>query len=136
MTGKTDKGPREQIFYFDQGGNLNAVRWNDWKVSFAVNDGNIATGTRKVTNWAGITNLRMDPYEKASEEGGGYLEWYGQQMWILVPIQQQIKNFFADFTDFPYQAGSTLNPSGINYGTLRQKDAMDRLKSLEAIKPR
>ncbi|WP_323814711.1 arylsulfatase [Cellvibrio sp. NN19] len=136
LTGKTDKGPREQLFYFDQGGNLNAVRWNDWKVSFAVNDGNIANGTRKVTNWAGITNLRMDPYEKASEEGSGYLEWYGQQMWLLVPIQQQIKNFFADFTDFPYQAGSTLNPSGINYGTLRQKDAMDRLKSLEAIKPR
>ncbi len=24
------------IYYFDQGGNLNAIRWNDWKVSFAV----------------------------------------------------------------------------------------------------
>jgi arylsulfatase len=30
------KGPREEIFYFGQGGELNAVRWNDWKVHFAV----------------------------------------------------------------------------------------------------
>ena len=29
-------GPRDAIYYFDQGGNLNAVRWNDWKLSFAV----------------------------------------------------------------------------------------------------
>lgn len=29
----------EEIFYFGQGGDLNAVRWNDWKVSFAVENG-------------------------------------------------------------------------------------------------
>src|SRR6516162_6065159 len=27
--------PRDTIFYFGQGGELNAVRWNDWKISFA-----------------------------------------------------------------------------------------------------
>ena len=34
--GEVKKGPREEIFYFGQGGELNAVRWNDWKVNFAV----------------------------------------------------------------------------------------------------
>ena len=34
--GEAKKGPREQILYFGQGGELNAVRWNDWKVNFAV----------------------------------------------------------------------------------------------------
>ena len=29
----------EEIFYFGQGGDLNAVRWTDWKVSFAVENG-------------------------------------------------------------------------------------------------
>ena len=33
--GETEKGPREQIIYFGQGGELNALRWNDWKVTFA-----------------------------------------------------------------------------------------------------
>ncbi len=133
--GKEQKGPREQIYYFDQGGNLNAVRWNDWKVSFAVSEGgNIATSTRSVTSWAGITNLRMDPYEKAQEDGGGYWTWYAQQMWLLVPIQGKIKEFFSDFDQFPYQTGSSLNASGIGYGMLQKEAAFERLKKLETLK--
>ena len=46
--GETKKGPREEIYYFGQGGELNAVRWNDWKVHFAVTNGNIATAVREV----------------------------------------------------------------------------------------
>jgi arylsulfatase len=134
--GEQATGPRDRIMYFDQGGNLNAIRWNDWKLNFALNEGNIAEGSRKVTSWALITNLRMDPYERAMEEGGGYIDWYARQMWLLVPIQQVIKEFFVDFTDFPYQTGSSLNASNINYGLLRQQDAMKRLKDLEALKPR
>ncbi len=40
--GEAKKAPREEILYFGQGGELNAVRWNDWKVNFAGIDGNIA----------------------------------------------------------------------------------------------
>ena len=59
------------IYYFDQGGNLNAIRWQDWKSEFAVNSpGNIATSTRETPAWALITNLRMDPYEQAEKEAG------------------------------------------------------------------
>src|SRR5512136_1675353 len=85
--GEAKKGPREQILYFGQGGELNAVRWNDWKVNFAGIDGNIATGTRKVTGWPLIVNLRADPYEKMPFEGDmGYLRWYGDNLWLFVPI--------------------------------------------------
>ncbi len=134
--GDEKKGPRETFYYFDQGGNLNAVRWNDWKVSFASSsEGNIATATREVTAWAMITNLRMDPYERDLKEGGEAMKFFGQQMWLLVPIQGKIKEFFADFGQFPYQTGSSLNASGIGYGLLRQQDAMKRLKDLENLKP-
>ena len=34
--GEVKKSPRETIHYFGQGGELNAVRWNDWKIHFAV----------------------------------------------------------------------------------------------------
>jgi arylsulfatase len=133
--GKEKKGPRDAIYYFDQGGNLNAIRWNDWKLSFAQSKGNIATGTREQTAWAMITNLRMDPYERGLEEGGEAIKFLAQNMWLLVPIQGKVKEFFSDFGDFPYQEGSTLNPGGINYGFLRQQDAMKRLKELETMKP-
>lgn len=135
--GKANKGPRDGMFYFDQGGNLNAVRWNDWKVSFATaSEGNIATAKREIPSWANITNLRMDPYERGSKEGGKALEFLAQQMWLLVPIQGKIKEFFSDFDKYPYQMGSTLNASGIGYGLLRQQDALKRLKELESISPK
>jgi arylsulfatase A-like enzyme len=76
--GTAKAGPRDTIYYFDQGGNLNAIRWNDWKLSFAQSKGNIATGTREVTGWALITNLRKDPYERGLEEGGGAMNFLAQ----------------------------------------------------------
>jgi arylsulfatase len=134
--GEEKQGPRDVIYYFDQGGNLNALRWNDWKLSFATSKGNIATGTREVSAWALIANLRMDPYEKGLEEGGGAIDFLARNIWLLVPVQGKIKEFFADFSDFPYQEGSSLNPAGINYAMLRQQAAMQRLKELESFAPR
>ena len=54
-------------------------------------------------------------------------------MWLLVPVQAKIKEFFADFEDFPYQAGSSLNAGEIGYGLLRRTEAMKRLKSVEGF---
>jgi len=45
--GETKEGPRKEIYYFGQGGELNALRVGDWKVHFATVHGNIATGTRE-----------------------------------------------------------------------------------------
>lgn len=83
-----------------------------------------------------ITNLRMDPYEKGMEEGGGAMEFLGRNMWLLVPIQGKIKEFFQDFDKYPFQMGSTLNASGINYGWLQQQAALKRLNELEGLAPR
>ncbi len=135
LQGRDDRGPRDEIFYFDQGGNLNAIRYQDWKVSFASQHGNIATGTRTVTNWALITNLRMDPYERGIEDGGNALDFFARQMWLLVPVGGLVKKFFSDFDQYPYQAGSSLNPAGINYATLRAQDALKRLKAVESMHP-
>jgi arylsulfatase A-like enzyme len=137
LKGEAQKPPRESVYYFDQGGNLNAIRWNDWKLAFAqASAGNIATATREVTSWALITNLRMDPYEKGLEEGGGAMEFLGRNMWLLVPIQGKIKEFFQDFDQYPFQTGSTLNASGIGYGWLQQQAALKKLNALEGLAPR
>ena len=133
--GETTTPPRDAIYYFDQGGNLNAIRWNDWKLSFASSKGNIATGTREVTAWSLIANLRMDPYERGLEEGGGAIQFLAQNMWLIVPVQGKIKEFFSDFDQFPYQEGSSLNAGGINYSLLRQQAALKRLNDLERLKP-
>jgi hypothetical protein len=42
-------------------------------------------------------------------------------------------DFFADYDKFPHQEGSSLNAGGINYGMLRQAEAMNRLKEVETM---
>jgi len=133
--GEAKDPPRDSIYYFDQGGNLNAIRWNDWKLSFATTKGNIATGVRETPAWAQISNLRMDPYERGLEDGGGAIEFLARNMWLIVPVQGKVKEFFSDFDQYPFQTGSSLNASNINYGMLRQQEALRRLKDLERMTP-
>jgi arylsulfatase len=128
--GEAEKSPRNEYLYFSQGGELNAIRYRDWKVNFASIDGNIATGTRKVTGWPLIINLKADPYEIMWKHGEmGYMRWYGDNMWIFVPIQQVVTEFFADYRDYPYQDGTSLNAAGINYNTLKAAELMKKLQT-------
>jgi arylsulfatase len=90
---------------------------------------------RETSSWALIANLRMDPYEKGLEEGGGAIDFLARNIWLLVPIQGKVKEFFSDFEQYPYQAGSSLNAGNINYAMLRQQDALRRLKELERMTP-
>jgi len=50
-----------------------------------------------------------------------------------VPIQTVIKEFLTTIPDYPFQEGSSLNAAGINYGTLKQMKAMERLQELETL---
>jgi len=131
--GEAKKGPREEILYFGQGGELNAVRWNDWKVNFAGIDGNIALGTRKVTGWPLIVNLRADPYEKMPFDSMMYMRWYADNLWLFVPVQGKVKEFLITIPQYPFQQGSSLNAAGINYQTLKAVEALKRLQELETI---
>jgi len=132
--GETDEGPREEIFYFSQGGELNAIRVDDWKIHFATTQGNIASGVRVVTGWPILINLRADPYEKAPHEADmGYMRWFADNMWTFVPAQGYIKAFLDTFPGYPSQQGSSLSAAGINYGSLKAQDAMQRLQQMETL---
>ena len=132
--GEVQNSPREEIYYFSQGGELNAIRVQNWKIHFAIQRGNIATGIREVPGWPLIVNLRADPYEKGPNEGDlGYLRWYADNIWTFVPAQNYIKKFLATLPDYPLQQGSSLNAAGINYTTLKAAAALKRLEDIETI---
>lgn len=132
LKGETKTGPREEILYFGQGGELNAIRWKDWKVNFAGVHGNIATGVRDVTNWPLLVNLRADPYEQMPFHSEMYLRWYADNLWLFVPVQQKIGAFLATIGQFPFQEGSNLNAANINYQTLKAAGALKKLEDLSA----
>jgi arylsulfatase len=131
--GEAKTSPRNEYFYFGQAGDLNAVRYRDWKIHFATFQGNIATGVREVPNWPLIINLKADPYEFMWKHGEmGYLRWYADNMWIFVPIQAVVKNFFTDYDKYPNQSGSSLSAAGINYNSIKLQEM---LKKLETVSP-
>lgn len=108
LKGEVEESPRKEIFYFDAGANLNAIRYGMWKLHFSIMDGAINTAYRKSPSWPLVINLRADPYE-ASWESGLYTRWYGENMWLFVPAQRYAAEFLATFKDFPPQTGSSLS---------------------------
>ncbi|MBW1963096.1 MAG: arylsulfatase [Deltaproteobacteria bacterium] len=100
LTGE-GKGQRNEIFYFDAGGNLNAVRYKDWKLHFTIIEGDLTEAYRKTPSWPIVFNLRTSPFERPYFESKMYLRWMADQMWLFVPAQQVIGKFLATFKEFP-----------------------------------
>jgi len=79
LTGQTTKSPREEFFYFNDDGGLDALRYDNWKIVFSEQR---VEGTMRI--WAEpfvtlrlpkIFNLRTDPYERADITSNTYYEW-------------------------------------------------------------
>ena len=107
LKGKWRESPRREIFYFDAGGNLNAIRYNDWKLHFTLMEGAINEAYRKTPSWPILFNLRADPYE-VSHESALYIRWFADQMWTFVPAQSIAAEFLSTFVEFPPVGGSSL----------------------------
>jgi arylsulfatase len=105
--GEVEQSPRREIFYFDQGGNLNAIRYDNWKLHFTILEGAINEAYRKQPAWPILFNLRADPYE-VSHKSALYTRWFADQMWTFVPAQTIAGEFLKTFVEFPPVAGSSL----------------------------
>lgn len=105
LTGEVDTGPRDEIFYFSDDGDLTALRYRDWKMVFMEQK---ATGTFRV--WMEpfvplrvplIFNLRRDPYERAEITSNTYYDWLLDRAFLLVPAQAYVGEFLATFKKYP-----------------------------------
>ncbi len=105
------------------------MRWNDWKVAFATQEGNITNAVRFAPGWPVLTHLKADPYEEMHHESAMYLRWYADNMWLFVPIQQKVAAFIGSLEDYPMQEGMALNPAGINYRSLKAMKVLDQLNT-------
>jgi len=108
MTGK-GPGARNEILYFDAGGNLNAIRYQDWKILFTLVEGDITTAYRKTPSWPRIVSLRQDPYERFMSESQMYLRWMADKMWLMVPSQVYVAKLLESLKEFPPTRGSSLS---------------------------
>jgi arylsulfatase len=105
LTGDEQTGPRNEIFYFSDDGDLTALRYRDWKVVFMEQQ--TAGGFRV---WMEpfvplrvplIFNLRRDPYERATITSNTYYDWLLDHAFMLVPAQAYVGEFLETFKEFP-----------------------------------
>ena len=102
--GEAKEWPRKEFFYFSDDGDLMALRYNRWKITFMQQR---AKGMQLwldpfVTLRApSITDLRADPFERAAEESIGYHDWSAHRMFLMVPAQAGVAQFLATFKEFP-----------------------------------
>jgi arylsulfatase len=105
LTGQEKKGPRNEIFYFSDTGDLTALRYNDWKAIFLEQKAE-ATLRAWIEPWTPlrvplILNLRRDPYERAYATSNTYYDWLIDRAFLLVPAQAYVGNFLQTFKEFP-----------------------------------
>ena len=105
LTGQKKEGPREEVFYFSDDGDLTALRYEDWKIIFMEQR---VEATMQA--WAEpfvplriplIFNLRRDPYERANITSNTYYDWMLDHVFFLVPAQTYVGKFLATFKEYP-----------------------------------
>jgi arylsulfatase len=105
LTGIESAGPRSEIFYFSDDGDLTALRYNDWKAIFMEQ-----RVEATLQAWAEpfvplrvplLFNLRRDPYERAQITSNTYYDWLMDHVFLFVPAQDYVANFLATFVEYP-----------------------------------
>lgn len=104
FTGQVEEGPRKEIFYFDDDGNLNAFRYDKWKLHFRIQENHGFQVWQKAytdLRFPMLMDLRADPYERAQHDSEDYVHWAAERMFVLVPAQAKVQEFLMTFKDYP-----------------------------------
>jgi arylsulfatase len=105
LTGQDAKSPRKGFIYFDDDGNLVAMRASNWKFVFMEQR---RQGTLEI--WAEpftvlrlpkLYNLRTDPFERADVTSNTYWDWYVSKAYLIMLAQAIAAEFVKTFEGFP-----------------------------------
>jgi arylsulfatase A-like enzyme len=96
--------PRKEFIYWTDDGSVAALRYNDWKVSFLKQNAHglhVWMDPFEELRAPMITNLRMDPFERAEYEGMGYPQWFVEHMFAIAPAAAYVGQWLQSFREFP-----------------------------------
>ena len=122
LTGQQDQGARKEFIYFNDDGDLVALRYQNWKFVFEEQR---VPGTMRI--WAEpftklrvpkLFNLRSDPYERADITSNTYYDWFmsdGAGPFLASPAV--VGKFLATFKEYP----PSQRPSSFSIDQLVEK---------------
>jgi len=96
--------PRKEFIYWTDDGSVAALRYGNWKATFLRQDAlgiNVWIEPFVKMRAPIITNLRMDPFEKARDVGFGYHQWYADRMFLIAPAAGFVGQWLQSFREFP-----------------------------------
>jgi arylsulfatase len=105
LTGREPKSARKDFIYFNDDGDLVALRYENWKIVFLEQR---APGTLEV--WAEpftqlrfpkLFDLHADPFERADITSNTYWDWVIYKAYITLGAQAVVAKFLATFKEFP-----------------------------------
>jgi arylsulfatase A-like enzyme len=117
--GEVKESPRKEFLYWNDDGQLVAVRYRDWKVVFKEQN---HTGLEV---WRGgftdlrapkIFNLRSDPFERG-DTSFLYDKWMADRAFLLVPAQAFVAQWLQSFREFPIRQ----RPASFNLDDVMEK---------------
>jgi len=104
LKGDVTESPRHEFIYWTDGGKVAALRYNDWKITFLRQN---AVGFKvweapfEELRWPMLTNLRMDPFERAYDQTIGYTHWQTERIFSIAPASAYIATWLQSFREFP-----------------------------------
>ncbi len=104
LKGETEESPRKDFLYWNDDGNLVALRFMNWKVVFAeqrAHSFDVWVEPFVQLRVPKIFNLRSDPFERADEESILYDRWLIDHVFLLVPAQAYVTQWVSSFKEFP-----------------------------------
>ena len=96
--------PRHEFLYWTDDGNVAALRYNNWKATFLKQEAHgihVWQQPFTVLRAPMLTNLRMDPFERAVDESIDYYHWWVDHMFMIAPGAAYIGNWLQSFREFP-----------------------------------
>jgi arylsulfatase A-like enzyme len=96
--------PREEFLYWTDDGNVAALRYNNWKITFLRQNAHgmhVWSQPYEQLRMPMIGNLRSDPFERAFHEGIGYPQWQFEHMYMFAPAGAYVGEWLQSFIEFP-----------------------------------
>jgi len=105
LKGEKQPWPRREFIYWTDDGSVAALRYDNWKVTFLQQEAEGLEVWQKpftVLRAPALTNLRMDPFERAQKEHAmGYQRWYLDRMFAIAPAGAYVGRWLQSFKEFP-----------------------------------
>jgi len=96
--------PRNDFIYWTDDGSVAALRYGNWKATFLRQNAHglhVWMEPFEKLRAPMLVNLRMDPFERAFEEGMDYNRWFAEHMFLIAPAAGFCGQWLQSFREFP-----------------------------------